>query len=263
MNFKYINYILSGNVAIIELNSPDTLNAFCMPMYDDVLTALKLSGDNPDIKSVILSAVGKAFCAGGDISEMKNNLELYGHPKFDILAAKAAQISDEIMKMSKPVIAAVHNAVTGAAFNITLSCDIIIAAEHTRFAQSFIKLGLIPDAGGFYVLSKAIGVSKAKALVLTGDFISAEEGLAMGFVYKTCKLGDLRKEALSLAEKMAAGPSKAYAAIKELIYKSRFADFEEYTKIESEYQDVMGRTRDFTEGVNAFLEKRPPVFTGK
>ena len=263
MNLTHITYEIRDSIGIIQLNATRTLNAISLPMYDDILYVLEEAKQDKSVKAIILSAKGKVFCAGGDISEMKSNLDTFGHPQFNILANKAAQISRALLTLPKPVIAAVRNAVAGAAFNIVLSCDLLLAAENAKFTQAFIKLGLVPDAGGIYVLSKAVGTAKAKALALTGDVVTAEEGKALGFVYKTYPAEILDEEAFKLAKTMASGPSKAYGMIKDLIYQSRFADFDDYVNTEIAYQTALGYTADFKEGVTAFLEKRAPAFQGK
>lgn len=262
MNYTKIRYSISGGLATITLNSPANLNAFDEAMTNDMLAALDACDRDGAVRAVMINAEGKAFSGGGDIVEMVEGLK-QGRVVFDVTADKIAQVSHKIKTSRKPVIASVRGAVAGAAFNIILACDFCIAAENAKFIQAFVNIGLIPDAGGLFLLSRAVGVNKAIQLALTGAVVTAAEAERLGFVYKTCPMEALEAETVALTAQLAAGPSAAYAAMKELLYESQFKDFEQYLPKEVKAQLAAGHTADFREGVTAFLEKRKPQFTGK
>lgn len=262
MNFKNIIYNLKNGVATITLNTPNNLNSLSGAMYDDILGALALCNQDAAIKVVVINANGKSFCGGGDISEMMESLKANDNVGFDVLAPKAARISQVIKKSPKPFIASVHGAVAGAAFNICLACDLVIAAEDAKFIQAFINIGLIPDAGGVYLLSRAIGVNKAAELAMLGRIVTVDEAIDLGIVYMKCDKDQLINETAIIANKLAVGPSLAYKKLKELIYESQYKDFDKYMPKEVAAQIELGATNDFKEGLKAFVEKRTPVFKG-
>lgn len=259
---KNILYSVENHIARITLNTPENLNAFNETMIHDVIDALADAEKDANVKVIILAASGRAFSGGGDIAEM-----IEGAKKdvvvFDKTVGPISEISRNIKKSSKPVIASVFGAVAGAAFNIALACDFCIAAENTKFIQAFVNIGLIPDAGGLFLLTRAVGVNKAMHWAMLGTPVTAAEGFDYGFVYKVCAIDELETETLKLAEKLAKGPSCSYAFMKELVYESQFKGYEEYTTLECKKQLECGYTDDFKEGVFAFGEKRKAIFTGK
>lgn len=262
MGYTNILYQVNDGVARITLNTPSNLNAFNETMILDVLGALEEAQTDPEVKVVVIGANGKAFSGGGDIKEMiegaKQDIVV-----FDKTVGPIAKVSMTIKKMPKPVIASVYGAVAGAAFNIAVACDFCIAAENSKFIQAFVNIGLIPDAGGLFLLTRSLGINKAAHLAMLGTPVTAAEGKDLGFVYKVCPVEDLGIETDKLAAKLAKGPLVSYAYMKELIYESQFKGYEEYTKLECSKQMACGYTEDFKEGVFAFGEKRKANFSGK
>ena len=263
MEYTKIILKVEEGIATLTLNSPENLNALNLPMYTEITDALKVVDEDETIKALIINSSGRAFCGGGDIGEMVDNLEKTGDLGFDNLAVMAANISKKIKLMSKPVIAAVNGACAGAAANISIACDFTIASEDVKFIQAFKGIGLIPDAGGVYLLTRAVGVAKATELAMLGRPVKAEEALQLGLAYKVVPKEELMNEAYALAGTLAKGPGKAFAALKQLIYEAQYKDFDEYMPKEVSTQVELGKTEDFSEGIAAFLEKRPAVFKGK
>ena len=261
MKYTHIDYSISSGIATIALNAPQSLNAFDETMSDEVCAALRVASASPGVKVIVLTAVGKAFSAGGNIKEMvsacRENKNI-----FDVTAAKIAEVTKLILVSPKPVIASVFGAVAGAAFNIAVACDFCIAAENAKFIQAFVNIGLIPDAGGLFVLSRSIGVSRAIQLAMLGTPVSASEGKELGFVYEVCSEGDLEARTKALAERLAAGPGYSYGSMKKLLYAAQFDGFDEYVAKEVEAQYRCGFTNDFKEGIFSFVEKRKAEFQG-
>jgi len=262
MEFQSILYSVESGIAKIILNTPHNLNAFNETMILDVLQALRAAEEDENVKVVVIGANGRAFSGGGDIGEMiegaKQDIVI-----FDKTVGPIAQISFTIKKMKKPVIASVFGAVAGAAFNIAIACDFCVAADNSKFIQAFVNIGLIPDAGGLFLLTRSIGINKATHLAMLGTPVTAQQGADYGFVYKVCPPEALEEETMKLAARLAAGPSVSYGFMKELIYESQFQGYEAYTALECSKQMACGYTADFKEGVFAFGEKRKPSFTGK
>jgi len=261
LNYERIIFNYDNGVAKITLNSKGNLNAFDYSLVSEVINALDECARNPAIRVVILNGVGKGFSGGGDIGAMYKAI-VQGQG-FGELIEKAAELAVKIKKLPKPVIASVHGPVAGAGFNVAIACDICIAADNALFLQAFVNIGLIPDTGGVYLLTRAVGVSKASELTLTGKMISAKDAFDMGIVTDVCSIEELEEKTNKLAFKMAKGPSVSYKNIKELIYKTQFSDFEEYLKEEVKAQVECSKTEDFKEGLKAFLEKRKPNYLGK
>ncbi|GAU76423.1 enoyl-CoA hydratase-related protein [Fusibacter sp. 3D3] len=259
MTFSKISYEVNDSVAVIALNSPKNLNAFDELMIDDVLTALEKAEADASIRVVVIKGNGPAFSAGGDIGMMYKGIKS-GDLDLESGVQKIALISVAIKKFPKPVIASVHNAVAGAAFNIALACDFCIASEDTKFIQAFVNIGLIPDAGGLYLLGRAVGVNRAIQLGMTGKPVLAKEAQMLGFVSEVCSKEELEEATAKMAQKIASGPAQSYKYMKELIYQSQFADFESYIKAEVMAQSACSQSSDFKEGVSAFVEKRKPLF---
>ncbi|MPM00139.1 Trans-2-decenoyl-[acyl-carrier-protein] isomerase [bioreactor metagenome] len=259
MEFQKIIYTEEAPVATISLNSPKNLNAFDAHMIGEVLAALELCKNNPSVKVVVLNSTGKSFSAGGDIGYMYKAIQ-GGGGDFSESIEKIAGISLAIKRLSQPVIASVSGAVAGAAFNIALACDFCVAAEDTKFMQAFVNIGLIPDAGGLYLLTRAVGVNKAAELAMTGAPVSAAEAKALGFVCQVVDAEALAQETGKLAKRLAAGPGASFANIKNLIMESSFQDFEAYIAQEVKAQTACGATEDFKEGIRAFVEKRRPNY---
>lgn len=262
MNFEKIEYSVKDNIASIVLNSPKNLNAFDEAMIDEILEVLEKSDKDENVKVVVLSGQGKGFSAGGDIGFFFKKLKV-GPMEFGDGIRKAGEVSLKIKKLSKPVIAAVHGAVAGAGFNVALACDFCIASEDAKLIQAFVNIGLVPDAGGQYLLTRAIGVNKATELIMTGKPVTADEALALGLVNKVVPAEKLGETAQKYAARLAAGPSLAFKRIKELMFESEYKGFEEYLKLEEKYQKECGNSEDFKEGVCAFVEKRRPKFLGE
>lgn len=259
MIFTKINYEVKDKIAVITLNSPKNLNPFDIDMSEDVVAALKLCEEDKSIKAVVIKGEGKSFSAGGDIGAMYDGIKS-GNFEFIGIAEKVAKLSLAIKKLSKPVIASVKGAVAGAAFNVALACDFCIAADNSNFIQAFVNIGLVPDAGGLYLLSRAVGVSKASQLVLTGKPINAKEAFDLGIVCDVCTVEDLEEKTLDFAKKISRGPALAYANMKKLMYVSQFNDFESYIKEEIKAQIECGESEDFKEGIISFVEKRKTEF---
>jgi 2-(1,2-epoxy-1,2-dihydrophenyl)acetyl-CoA isomerase len=258
MEYKTIILEKKDKIAKITLNIPDRLNALDLVMRAELKDAFIDIGRDPDVRVVLITGAGKAFCAGGDVGTMEG-----------VTAPAARDRLKNVQKLillmtelEKPIIAAVNGFATGAGLHIALAADILIASENAKFRESFAMIGLIPDLGGFYFLPLRVGVLKAKELMLTGRLFDAQEAESIGLVNKVVPHGELEKEVMDLAHALAQGPSRAYAMIKSALNLWPMS-LQAFLELEANLQSVAFATRDFDEGRRAFLEKRKPIFTGE
>ncbi|MDI3534839.1 MAG: 2-(1,2-epoxy,2-dihydrophenyl)acetyl-CoA isomerase [Thermosediminibacterales bacterium] len=247
------------NIATITMNRPQTLNSLQPVLIDELVNALISVQNDDSVKVAVLTGAGRAFCAGGDLT----HIETIDNPvQARDYIVKAAEIVSTIVNMEKPVIAMVNGVAAGAGFNIALACDIIFCAKSVRFGQSFAKIGLIPDCGGTYFLPRAVGLHKAKELMFTGDLIDADTALKLGIVNKVIDDAELKETTYKFAEKLANGAPIALALIKKALNQSFSLNLECALELEASLQCNCLQTQDNKEGINAFKEKRPPVFKG-
>lgn len=247
-------------LGIITFNRPDVFNSFNKELALAVQKALDDYAKNDDIRAIMLTGNGKAFCAGQDLQEAidDNGLEIQ-----QIVDEHYNPIIQRIREIEKPIIAAINGVAAGAGANIALACDITIATQSASFIQAFSKIGLVPDSGGTFTLPRIIGFQKASALMMLGDKVSAEEAEKMGMVYKVVSDDDFHAESEKLGLKLASMPTKGLAYTKHLLNRSLNNTLDEQLELEKEWQFKSTETHDYKEGVNAFLEKRKPEFKGK
>ncbi len=254
-----ILFEIKNNVAVITLNRPDKLNSFNREMALALQKALDDCKTN-EIRAVYITGAGKGFCAGQDLAEVVAK----DGPGFNqILAEHYNPIVERITKLEKPVVAAVNGVAAGAGANLALCCDITVAAESASFIQAFSKIGLIPDTGGTYFLPRLIGKQKATALMMLGDKISSTEAERLGMIFKVLPDTDFATASFKIAEQLAQMPTKGLAFTKHVLAQSQNNTLDLQLKLEDEYQQKAAVTKDYNEGVAAFLEKRSPKFIGE
>lgn len=256
----HILFSIENNIAHIQLNRPEVYNSFNREMALSMQAALDECKTNEAVRVVMISGVGKAFCAGQDLQEV---IAEDGPELSTILTAHYNPIVLKIRALEKPVIAAVNGVAAGAGANIALACDIVIADEKASFIQAFSKIGLIPDSGGTFFLPRLVGFQKASALMMLGDKVSAEEAERIGMIYEYYTSDCFEDEAKALAEKLANMPTKGLGLTKRALNYSFTNDLSTQLAIEDQLQTAAGLTEDYNEGVQAFLDKRKPVFQGK
>ena len=256
-----IIYSKEAGVARITLNRPKSFNSFNREMALAVQDALADCQKDASIRAVVLTGEGKAFCAGQDLVEVTNP-EL--HPGFKaILDEHYAPIVLAIRSLEKPMVAAVQGVAAGAGANIALACDIVIASEAASFIQAFSAIGLIPDSGGTYFLPRLVGFQKALAISMLGDKISAKEAEQMGMIYKVYPAEEFETKINELATRLSQMPTKGLALTKKIFHQSLTNSLEDQLKAETVLQIEASETADCKEGIQAFIEKRKPTFTGK
>ena len=252
---------IENQVAYITLNRPDVFNSFNREMALLLQSILDDCEHNNDVRSIVITGNGKAFCAGQDLKEVTSPELNPGFKK--ILEEHYNPIITRIRAINKPVIAAVNGVAAGAGANIALSCDLVVASNKASFIQAFSKIGLIPDSGGTFFLPRLIGFQKATALMMLGDKVTAEEAEELGMIFKVISSESFNEEVEKLAIKLANMPTKALGLIKELLNKSIINTLEQQLELEGKLQIKAALSEDYTEGVNAFMEKRKPIFKGK
>lgn len=254
-----ILFEISQNIVRITLNRPDKLNSFNREMallLQEKLDACKAE----EVRCVCITGMGKAFSAGQDLAEVTDP---NGPGMQKILSEHYNPIVSRIRALEKPVIAAVNGVAAGAGANIALCCDIVIASSSASFIQAFSKIGLIPDSGGTYFLPRLIGWQKASAFMMMGDKISATDAERTGMIYKVVSDESFNQEIQNATNCLAAMPTKGLAFTKQVLSHSFTNTLEEQLIAEDAFQQRAAQTEDYREGVNAFLEKRKPIFKGK
>ena len=257
---SHIEINIEDQVCIIKLNRPKVFNSFNKEMAFELQEILDNCEKNPGVRSILLTAEGKAFCAGQDLQE----LTAPDGPKLsDIVREHYNPIIKRIRSIEKPIVCAVNGVAAGAGANIALACDITIAGESVAFIQAFSKIGLIPDSGGTFFLPRSIGMQKATALMMLADKVMAADAEKMGMIYKVCADESLMEESLKVAKKLATLPTIGLGLTKRALNKSITNDLTAQLALEDELQTAAGKTYDYNEGVAAFLEKRKPKFKGE
>lgn len=263
MNYETIKLEIREAVAIITLNRPAALNALTVTMGHEFRSAINEARER-GARAIILTGAGRAFCAGGDLREMQKIAEQKGRPEafFDEPLGLLHECILLIRRTPLPVIAAVSGAASGAGCNLALACDLVLAGESARFNEAFINVGLTPDCGGTFILPRLIGMKRATELLLTGMVVDARRAAEMGMINSVAADDELMEMALNLATRLANAPTAAIGRIKELLEQSATSDYSTQLDLEHKAQIQSGQTQDFREGVAAFVEKRPPKFTG-
>jgi 2-(1,2-epoxy-1,2-dihydrophenyl)acetyl-CoA isomerase len=251
---------LKNQVLYLTLNRPEVFNSFNKEMALALQNELDKASNDENVRAIVLTGNGKAFCAGQDLAEATDP---NGPSLNDIVRLHYNQIILKIRAIEKPVIAAINGVAAGAGANIALACDITIAKESASFIQAFSKIGLIPDSGGTFYLPRIIGFQKASALMMLGDKVSATDAEKLGMIYKVVADEQFEELVHSTAETLASMPTKGLGLTKRALNKSFESSLEQQLEWEAVIQTEAGQTYDFNEGVQAFLEKRKPEFKGK
>ena len=249
-----------NGVCTITLNRPNVFNSFNQTMAFQLHAVLDACAADDNVRVVVIRGEGKAFCAGQDLAEV---VDPDGPEMTTIVSEHYNPIVLKIRHLEKPVIAAVNAVAAGAGANIALACDITIAKKSASFIQAFSKIGLIPDSAGTYFLPRLIGLQKAVALMMTGEKVSAEDAEKLNMIYKAVDDEQFEETVAKMANTLAIMPTRGLGLTKKAVNLGLTNNLEEQLAVEGELQTEAGETEDFREGVNAFLEKRTPVFKGK
>ena len=254
------------HILLATLNRPDIHNAMSHEsMINAVVELCEQVNKDQDIRVMVLTGAGKSFCAGGNIKDMLNRSDMFGGSTSEIEAAYKngiQRIPMALWNVEIPVIAAVNGAAVGAGCDMAMMCDIRIGSEHARFAESFVKLGIIPGDGGAWFLPRVVGAAKAAEMSLTGEMIVAEQALQWGLISSISPVDNLLSDAINLAEKIAANPPLAVRQTKQLLRQSASLSLPEMLDLCARTQAKLHETTDHREALLAFMEKRPGVFRG-
>lgn len=250
----------ASKVAVLTLNRPDRLNSFTRHMHAELRSALD-AVEREGMRALVITGAGRAFCAGQDLSDL--NLESGVSPDLgDLIDENFNPLVRRLQALPLPVIAAVNGTAAGAGANLALACDLTLAARSAKFIQAFVKIGLLPDTGGTWLLPRRVGQARALGLALTGDALSADQAEAWGMIWRAVDTDALHSEAMQLATQLASSPTRAIAAIKQAMQAAAVQTLDQSLDLEAQLQRELGQSPDYHEGVNAFLDKRPPTFTG-
>ncbi|MBT4344695.1 MAG: 2-(1,2-epoxy-1,2-dihydrophenyl)acetyl-CoA isomerase [Flavobacteriales bacterium] len=254
-----IQFEIINNVGKITLNRPEKYHSFVKDMAIQLQNILDKCNENKSIRAIMITASGKAFCAGQDLAEATNK---NGPSLTEIVENHYNPIIRKIRNIEKPVVAAVNGVAAGAGASLALCCDIVLCNENATFIQAFSKIGLIPDSAATFFLPRLIGMQRATALMMSAEPIVASEALKMGMIYKIFSNDDFESSSLDFVSKLSQMPTKGLGLTKRLLNSSYSNNLEEQLEMEKQCQEIAGKTNDFDEGVQAFLDKRKPNFKG-
>jgi 2-(1,2-epoxy-1,2-dihydrophenyl)acetyl-CoA isomerase len=264
MSYETIELTIEDSVANVTLNRPERLNAWNQQFGEELRDALLKDAADPSVRAVLITGAGRGFSSGADLKDMLEQA-MSGAPVPDVgelLRERYHPIITGIRELPKPVVAAVNGPAVGIGCSLALACDLIWAAESAVFGLAFVNIGLVPDGGSTFLVPAAVGKARALEMALLGQPVSAEQALEWGLINRVVPDGKLMEEAGSLARRLAAGPTRSYANSKRALNNSVLKIMGEQLDLEAQIQSEMAGTADFTEGVQAFVEKRDPVFKG-
>lgn len=256
-------YAAANGVATITLNRPEKLNAFSAQMFEGIRAGLDKAEADEAVRVVVFTGAGRAFSSGQDLTE---KLPMGADGRLDLgppLERDYNPLALRLIDYPKITVAAVNGPAVGAAANLVLSCDLVVAARSAYFQEAFARIALLPDAGGTWLLPRIVGIKRALALCLTADRVSAAEGQAMGLIYKVFEDESFAADLAAFVAPFASGPALAYRMIKQALARSIDNDFASQLQLEADLQREAGRTDDFQEAIMAFMAKRPPGFKGR
>jgi len=251
-----------GAVRTLTLNRPAALNSFTGAMHEQLLAALNAAAADASVRALIVTGAGRGFCAGQDLADLSfepgsaTDLGALIHDNFNPLIRR-------LQALPKPVVAKVRGIAAGAGANLALACDLVVAGRSASFLQAFVNIGLLPDSGGTWLLPRAVGSARALGLAMLGEKLPAETAERWGMIWRCVDDDVLDAEVDALAAKLAKMPTAAIAAVKRAIRHAATADLDAQLDLERDLQTALGASHDYTEGVNAFLQKRPPRFEGR
>jgi 2-(1,2-epoxy-1,2-dihydrophenyl)acetyl-CoA isomerase len=256
-------YTVAGGVATVTLNRPDKLNAFTEAMHRELALILDRVEADLSVRALLLTGAGRAFCAGQDLGDRVMGEGEAPPDLGDTLERLYNPLVRRLCRLERPVVCAVNGVAAGAGANLALNCDLVLAARSARFIEPFCRLGLVPDAGGTWILPRLVGPARARGLALLGEPLSAEQAEAWGLIWRVVDDERLLDEAGALARHLASQATKGLGLIKRALLASANNGLDAQLDLERDLQREAGRSEDYAEGVRAFLAKRVPVFKGR